>query len=101
LRLPCRPVNLRAPDTTDLQVRMTSDTPRHDEEWDAGDLGCGELVLLLRFRLNAMLPGQVMRLRATDAGAIHDIPAWCRMTGEQLLQQDPSSHVFWIRRMAR
>ncbi|HEU5197539.1 MAG TPA: sulfurtransferase TusA family protein [Methylomirabilota bacterium] len=67
-----------------------------DAEWNAGDLGCGELVLELRGRLHAMQPGQVLRLEARDPGAPADIPAWCRMTGHTLiLEQHP---VYLIRR---
>jgi len=65
-------------------------------KWDAGDLGCGELVLELRMRLSAMLPGQVLRLIARDPGAPQDLPAWCRMTGHTLVsRQHP---VYLIRR---
>ena len=67
-----------------------------DAEWNAGDLGCGELVLELRGRLHAMLPGQVLRLEARDPGAPADIPAWCRMTGHILVfEKHP---VYLIRR---
>ena len=54
-------------------------------QWDAGDLGCGELVLELRFRLSALGPGELFRLIALDPGAPADIPAWCRMTGHTLV----------------
>jgi tRNA 2-thiouridine synthesizing protein A len=67
-----------------------------DVEWDAGDLGCGELVLELRRRLLAMTPGQVLRLEARDPGAPADIPAWCRMTGHILVSEKPP--VYLIRR---
>ena len=56
-------------------------------EWNAGDLGCGELVLELRRRLHAMRPGQVLKLTALDPGAPADIPAWCRMVGHALIAQ--------------
>ena len=69
-------------------------TVQHDALHDAGDMGCGELVLALRQRL-AQMPGQVLRLTATDAGAPEDLPAWCRMTGHQLLQAEPPH--YWIR----
>ena len=58
-------------------------------EWDADDMGCGELVLALRFRLDALKPGQIMRLTARDPGAPADIPAWCRMTGNPLVGGQP------------
>ena len=67
-----------------------------DPEWDAGDLGCGELVLELRTRLSAMGPGQVLRLTARDPGAPQDLPAWCRMTGHTLVSHEPP--VYLIRR---
>ncbi len=66
----------------------------HDESWDAGDMGCGELVLELRNRLRAM-PGRVLRLVARDAGAPQDIPAYCRLTGHELLQM--AAPEYWIR----
>jgi len=50
-------------------------TPTEDDSWDAGDMGCGELVLDLRFRLLAM-PGRVLKLVATDAGARDEALAW-------------------------
>ena len=68
----------------------------HDEQWDAGDLGCGELVIHLRTRLLAM-PGKVLKLVARDPGAPADIPAYCRMTGHQLLRAEPATFCYWIR----
>jgi tRNA 2-thiouridine synthesizing protein A len=80
----------------------SSPDPTHfDQEWDAGDLGCGELVIHLRFRLRAMRAGEIMRVRATDSGAPQDLPAWCRMTGETLVYQDPGQHLYFIRRGER
>lgn len=67
-----------------------------DQEWDAGDLGCGDLVLALRGRLRDM-PGQVLKLVARDPGAVADIPAYCRMTGHQLLHDDPAACAYWIK----
>ncbi len=73
-------------------------SPRYDQEWDAGDLGCGELVIELRFKLKAMRPGEVMRVHATDLGAVEDLPAWCRMTKDVLLHHDPRSKLYYIER---
>jgi tRNA 2-thiouridine synthesizing protein A len=67
-----------------------------DAEWDAGDLGCGDLVLDLRRRLKAM-PGGVLRVVARDLGAPQDLPAWCRLTRNELLGHDPGTRSFWIR----
>ncbi|MCK0195293.1 sulfurtransferase TusA family protein [Ancylobacter sp. 6x-1] len=43
------------------------------------------------------MPGQLMRVVALDAGAPEDLPAWCRMTRNELIRHDPDSHSFWIR----
>ena len=75
--------------------------PRFDEQWDAGDLGCGDLLLSLRFRLKAMQPGQIIRVRALDPGAPQDLPAWCRLTGESLVHHDARHQHYYIRRASR
>jgi tRNA 2-thiouridine synthesizing protein A len=67
-----------------------------DAAWDAGDLGCGELVMVLRGRLNALPPGAVLKVTATDSGAPEDLPAWCRMTGHALVRMQPPD--YYIRR---
>jgi tRNA 2-thiouridine synthesizing protein A len=67
-----------------------------DDRWDAGDMGCGELVLELRARLAGLRPGQLFELIARDPGAPADIPAWCRMTGHTLVSQEHP--VYRIRR---
>ena len=56
------------------------------DEWDAGNMGCGELVLELRTRMLALAPGEYFRLTARDPGAPQDLPAWCRLTGHRLVQ---------------
>lgn len=67
-----------------------------DAAWDAGDLGCGELVLELRLLLRSMPAGSTLELRAVDPGAPQDIPAWCGLTGHTLVR---ASHpTYWIRR---
>jgi tRNA 2-thiouridine synthesizing protein A len=57
-----------------------------DAVYDAGDLGCGDLVLELRTRLRAMPPRAVLALSARDPGAREDIPAWCGLVGHALLR---------------
>jgi tRNA 2-thiouridine synthesizing protein A len=59
-----------------------------DDFWDAGEMGCGELILLLRTRVRALPPRSVLRLKANDLGAKEDIPAWCRLTGHRLLHAE-------------
>lgn len=67
-----------------------------DDRWDAGAIGCGELVVALRERMRALAPGRVLHLTATDPGAPEDLPAWCRMTGHVLARAEHPD--YWIRR---
>ena len=57
---------------------MTSEPDRDvAARWDAGALGCGELVIELRGRLARLAPGSLFELVASDPGAPADLPAWC------------------------
>lgn len=69
---------------------------RSDREWNAGDMGCGDLVLELRIRLQDMKAGQILKVTARDPGAPEDMPAWCRLTGHALVKADHP--VYWIRK---
>lgn len=64
-----------------------------DSKWDAGTMGCGELVLELRTRLNRLPPGATFTLIAHDLGVAEDLPAWCRMTGHRLTRIEPPEFV--------
>jgi len=67
-----------------------------EQEWDAGDMGCGELILELHRRLKNLPADQVLKLTAHDPGAPEDLPAWCRLTGHTLLR---SAHPeYWIQK---
>jgi len=75
---------------------VSGDAPPHDAEWNAGDMGCGDLVLELRLRLQKLGAGSVFKLTARDPGAPADMPAWCGLTGHTLLRaQHPE---YWIER---
>jgi len=65
-----------------------------DLTWDAGDMGCGELIIKLKLTLRDEVGEDgVLTLIATDPGAREDIPAWCRMTGNILVQADHPRYV--------
>ena len=67
-----------------------------DADFDAGDRGCGELVLELRLRMKRLAPAALLRLTAHDPGAPEDLPAWCQLTGHRLRWADPP--LYWIER---
>jgi len=66
------------------------------EEWNAGDLACGELVIELRKKLRQM-PGRVLKVIALDSSAPIDLPAWCRLTNNELVRYDAGTKSFWIK----
>lgn len=52
---------------------------------DMGNKGCGELVLSIMLKMKTVEGGQILEVHALDIGAQNDIPAWCRMTKNELL----------------
>jgi tRNA 2-thiouridine synthesizing protein A len=82
----------------DNKTLLSDSGASFDVEWDAGDMGCGDLVLELRTRLQSVNPGQILRVLATDSGAEEDLPAWCRMTGNTLVTANHP--VYLIKRKA-
>lgn len=71
---------------------MSSDD-QSQSEWDAGMMGCGELILELKIRLNQLPAGATLKLVARDPGVPEDLPAWCRMTGHRLLRSSPPEYL--------
>ena len=55
---------------------------------DAGETGCGELVMLIFQTMKNLESGQTLEVLAYDLAAETDIPAWCRSTGNTLLAQN-------------
>lgn len=78
--------SIHIPIVTDLEMILGEQV---SAEWDAGDMGCGELILELRLRLAPLAPGAVFKLIASDPGVPEDLPAWCGMTGNRLLRATP------------
>jgi tRNA 2-thiouridine synthesizing protein A len=58
------------------------------ETLDARGLLCPLPVIRTQDRIKGLDPGTVLEVLATDAGTIHDIPAWCRVHGHELLSVD-------------
>lgn len=60
---------------------------------DGGDQGCGGGLLLLMLQaMKRLEPGAVLEVRSTDSGVREDLPAWCRMTGNELLAGQEGTH---------
>jgi len=57
-----------------------------DATFDGGDLDCGNgLLLLIRRHIDPLAPGQLLEFTSTEISVEEDFPAWCRMTGNELV----------------
>lgn len=52
---------------------------------DARHLLCPMPVIRTQQAVAALSPGDTLEVLATDPGALHDIPAWCRIHGHEVL----------------
>jgi tRNA 2-thiouridine synthesizing protein A len=67
---------------------------------DARGLSCPMPIVKTAQAVKALPSGVVVELLATDAGSIKDVAAWCRSTGNELIEQtsDGAVYRFVIRR---
>ena len=66
---------------------------------DARELMCPMPVMAATQAARRMEPGQVLKIMATDKGALSDIPAWAEANGHEVIEQstEGSDLVFLIR----
>lgn len=74
-----------------------------DVELDATGLLCPLPVYRASLALDQLAPGQVLRVITTDPGALEDIPALARQTGNTLLaaERQENQQLFWIEKGVR
>lgn len=65
-----------------------------DKELDATNLNCPLPILRCKKGLSEISPAQVLKITATDTGAVKDFQAFCKQTGHELLQMDDADGVF-------
>ncbi len=54
--------------------------------FDGGDLDCGSgLLLLIRRHIDPLEAGQLLEIISTESSVEEDLPSWCRLTGNQLV----------------
>lgn len=57
-----------------------------DASFDGGDLDCGGgLLLLIRRHIDPLASGGLLEIRSTEPTVEIELPAWCRMTGNELV----------------
>ncbi|MFG1360575.1 5-methyltetrahydropteroyltriglutamate--homocysteine methyltransferase [Xanthobacter pseudotagetidis] len=69
---------------------MTVTELRHDlasdVSFDGGDLDCGNgLLLLIRKHIDPLPRGGLLEIRSTEISVDDDLPAWCRLTGNEMV----------------
>ncbi len=64
-----------------------------DDAYDARGLLCPEPIVRLAECMKAMRRGMVLKLLADDPASYEDIKAWCRRTGNELLEISESGGV--------
>lgn len=61
-----------------------------DASFDGGDLDCGGgLLLLIRRHIDPLPPGGLLEICSSEPTVETDLPAWCRMTGNELISVAP------------
>ena len=77
-----------------------SDKIAFNVEVDAVGLNCPLPILRTKKMLATMQSGEVVKVRATDAGAAHDFPAFAKQTGNALVASTTEGNVlvFFLKR---
>lgn len=67
---------------------------------DLKGLSCPLPILKTAVAVKTMAPGSVVEVLATDPGSVADFAAWCRSTGNELVEQtvDAGVYRFLVRR---
>ena len=65
-----------------------------DKELDARGLNCPLPILRTKKALTDMVSGQVLKIMATDPGAVKDFQAFSRQTGNALISSDTIDDAF-------
>lgn len=65
-----------------------------DQTLDAKGLNCPLPILRAKKALQALKPGGTLEVLATDPGAVKDFQAFCRTTGNELVESSTEGAVF-------
>lgn len=55
-----------------------------DDEFDGGDETCGRVIVNFHLYIRDLNPGTRIHVISRDPGAPVELPAWCRMTKNEL-----------------
>jgi tRNA 2-thiouridine synthesizing protein A len=57
-------------------------------ELDARRLLCPMPVIRTQDKIKTLAAGDVLKVTCTDPGVMHDIPAWCRINGHNIVETE-------------
>jgi len=63
---------------------------------DTRGLLCPLPVIRTQDAIKSLSPGDQLAVVATDPGTLHDIPAWVRVHGHELLTAEPRGNEFYF-----
>jgi len=67
---------------------LTPSAHTPDASFDGGDLDCGNgLLLLIRRHIDPLPRGALLEVLSTETSVQEDLPAWCRLTGNEFVSQ--------------
>ena len=61
---------------------------------DASGLSCPLPMVKTKKEIDSMAPGQVLEVISTDPGSKNDMTAWCKRTGNELLESSEEGGKF-------
>lgn len=65
-----------------------------DQECDARNLNCPLPILRCKKSLSELMPGETLKIMATDPSSVKDFQAFCKQTGHELRQTDKEEGLF-------
>jgi tRNA 2-thiouridine synthesizing protein A len=65
-----------------------------DMELDTKGMNCPMPVLKAKKAMNQLENGQLLKIEATDPGAMEDLKAFCSAGGHELIESDQADGVF-------
>lgn len=68
-----------------------------DHQLDTRGLLCPMPVIKTQNAIRKLAVGDILTVLATDPGVLHDIPAWCRINGHEVLDHGQEGREIRIR----
>lgn len=73
---------------------------QYTEKFDATGLNCPMPILRSKKMLNTLTSGDVLYVISTDSGSVRDFEAFCKQTGNELLEssEDEGKYHYYIKK---